>query len=67
MPLSTLVRSDAETCLVSAVDLGKPDLGRVLDCTERLPQALLRRQPRHPCSPSRNFNYRAQKEKISSR
>jgi hypothetical protein len=27
----------------------------------------LRRQPRHPCSPSRNFNYRAQKEKISSR
>ncbi len=67
MPLSTLLRSDAETCLVSAVDLGEPDLGRVLDRTERLPEALLRRQPRHPCSLPRSFNYRAQKEKMSSR
>jgi hypothetical protein len=27
----------------------------------------LRRQPRHPCSLPRSFNYRAQKEKMSSR
>jgi hypothetical protein len=24
---------------------------------------MLRRQPRHPCSPPRSFNYRAQKRK----
>lgn len=45
---SSKPRHRTRTYLVGAVDLSKADLGGVLDRTQRLPEALLRRYTRHP-------------------